>query len=139
MTWTWWAYIHSKYITGSGRKQCSITKVVFKNFAIFTLEFFKKKRLQFSYECCRIFKITRSEEHLRTAASIRCYFDTMNLQWSGFCTTHSFNILVSEGKIKVISKSWISKKEKKILIDEIFYYKIPWFYQDWKSENPCFF
>ena len=139
MIWTWWAYSHSRYITGSGRKQCSITKVVFKNFAIFTLEYFLKKRLQFSYEYCRMFKITRSEEHLRTAASIRCYFDTMNLQRSGFCTTHSFNILVSEGKIKVISKIVNLKKRKKILIHELFYYKIPWFYQDCKSENPCFF
>ena len=34
------------------------------------------------------------------AASIRCYFDTINLEQSGFRTTFSFKILVSERKYK---------------------------------------
>ena len=42
--------------------------------------------------------ITFFEEHLRTAASVLCYFDTINLKQSGFCTTYSFKILVSERK-----------------------------------------
>ena len=50
--------------------------------------------------CCRIFKIICFEENLRTAASIRCYFDTIILKQSAFCTTYLFQILVSEQKHK---------------------------------------
>ena len=45
-------------------------------------------------------KITCFEEHLQTAASIRSYFDTINLKQSGFCTTSSLKILISERKYK---------------------------------------
>ena len=40
--------------------------------------------------------ITCFEEHPRTAASIICYFDTINLKESGFWTTYSFKIFVSD-------------------------------------------
>ena len=44
--------------------------------------------------------MTCFEEHLRTAASMRCYFDMINLKQSGFCTTYSLKTLVSERKYK---------------------------------------
>ena len=54
-----------------------------------------------SCEYCKIFKISWFEEHLRTAAFIRCYFYTINLKQSRFCTTYSFKkILVLERKYK---------------------------------------
>ena len=98
----------------------------------------------FSCEYCRIFKINCFEEHLPTAASIRCYFDTINLMQSGFCTTYPFKIHVSERKCKNNLKNCESQKEYfTILIDiynvyVMFYYEIPWFYQDFKNENLCF-
>ena len=54
---------------------------------------FIQKRLQ--HKC---FFMNIAEEHLRTAASIRCYFKTINLKQSGFCTTYYFKIPVSEQK-----------------------------------------
>ena len=54
----------------------------------------------FSCEYCRIFKITCFEDNLETTVSIRYYFDTIGLKQTGFCTTYSFNILVSERKYK---------------------------------------
>ena len=53
----------------------------------------------FSYEYCGIFKTIRFEEHMRAAASIRCYFDKINLKQSGFCITYCYKILVSERNI----------------------------------------
>ena len=50
----------------------------------------------FFYEFCGIRKITLFEEHLQTAASVRCCFSTMSLKQSGFCSNPSFKILVSE-------------------------------------------
>ena len=64
----------------------------------------------FSCEYCGIFKIN-FEEHLWTAASIRCYFDKINLKQSGFCTIYSFKALVSNEKIKIISKIVHLKKK----------------------------
>ena len=101
-----------------------MTKAVLKNFAIFTGEYlcwslfliksFKATWLQvFSCEYCGIFKITCFEEHLQMAASVRCYFDAINLKQSGFCTTYSFKILVSERKCKINLKSRESQKKKK--------------------------
>ena len=108
----------------------------------------------FSNGYCRIFKITcfDFEEHLWPSASIRCYLDTINLKQSGFCTTYSFKILVSElGDIifpcserKCINnlKNLEFLKQKIIIqildVYMMFYYEIPWFYQDFKSENLCF-
>ena len=106
--------IHWGQVKSSHR--CSITKAALKNFAIstgkylcwrlFLIKNFKETLSKgtptqvFSCEYCGIFKITCFEEHLQTAASmIRCYFDTINLKQSGFCTTYSLKILVSEGKI----------------------------------------
>ena len=54
----------------------------------------------FSCEYCGNFEINCFEEHLRTAASIRCFFDRINLKQSGFCTTYTFEILVSKEKYK---------------------------------------
>ena len=44
------------------------------------------------------------EEHLQTAASIRCYFDTTNQKQSGFCTTYSFKILALSEIMKISKK-----------------------------------
>ena len=62
-----------------------------------------------------MFKITSFEEHLQIDGdgSIRCHFDTINLNQSDFCTTYSFKILVSEGKNKNNLKNRESKKKKK--------------------------
>ena len=62
-----------------------------------------------------MFKITSFEEHLQTDGdgSIRCHFDTINLNQSGFGITYSFKILVSEGKNKNNLKNRKSQKKKK--------------------------
>ena len=62
-----------------------------------------------------MFKITSFEEHLQTDGdgSIRCHFDTINLNQSGFGITYSFKILVSEGKNKNNLKNRESQKKKK--------------------------
>ena len=71
----------------------------------------------FSFEYCGIFTITCFEEHLGTAASIRCYFDKVSLRQSGFCATCSFKILVSERKCKNNLKNRKSQKNYfKILV-----------------------
>ena len=64
----------------------------------------------FSCEYYGIFKTICFKEHLRTAASMRCYFDTINLKQSGFCTNYYFKILVSERKYKNILKNCESQK-----------------------------
>ena len=89
---------HSKYTIESGQKQPLITK------AALTIFFCKIHRKYlcwsltqlFSCECKEIFKNICFEEHMRTASSIRCYFDTINLKQSGFCATCSIKVLVSE-------------------------------------------
>ena len=59
---------------------------------------------------------------MRTTASFRCYFDT-----------------ISEN-IKIISKMVNPKRNIHINFTVLmFYYKILWFYQDFKSKNLCFF
>ena len=65
-----------------------------------------------------MFKITSFEEHLQTDGdgSIRCHFDTINLNQSDFGITYSFKILVSEGKNKNNLKNRESQKKKKITI-----------------------
>ena len=96
----------------------------------------------FSRENWRIFKITCFEKHLRTAASIRCYLDAINLKQSGFCTTCSFKVLVLEQKYKNNLKNRASQKNifynSHICVYVMSYYEIPWFYQDFKSENLFF-
>ena len=108
------------------------TKIVLKNFAIFTgkhlcwsvflIKNFKANLLKRNSNTIaflwilRNFTITCFKEQLWTAASIRCYFDTTNLNQSGFCTTYSFKILVSE-----------------YIYNSHVYYKIPWFYQHFKE------
>ena len=117
---TWWEsnklINHSKYIVGLGVKRV------------------------ISCEYCGIFKITCFEEHLRPATSIRCYFDTINLKQSGFCTTYYFKIFVLERKKKKkTQKSWISKKILQLSCNVyvMFYNEFSWFYQHFKSENLC--
>ena len=95
-----------------------------------------------------MFKITSFEEHLQTDGdgSIRCHFDTINLNQSDFGITYSFKILVSEGKNKNNLKNRESQKKKKkkkklqfsCNIYVIFYSEIWWFYQDFKNENLSF-
>ena len=91
-----------------------------------------------------MFKITSFEEHLQIDGdgSIRCHFDTINLNQSDFGITYSFKILVSEGKNKNNLKNRESQKKKKIqflcTIYVIFYSEIWWFYQDFKNENLSF-
>ena len=84
---------------------------------------------------------------LRTPASIRCYFNTINLKQSGFYTTYFLKFLFHNENIKIISKIVNRKNKTKKIYNSfltynvyvMFYYKIPWFYQDFKSENLCFF
>ena len=97
----------------------------------------------FSCEYCRIFKITCFEEHLQTAASIRCYFDTINLKQSAFCTSYHFKILVSERKYE--NNLINCESQKNTIYNSHIYnvyvkfcYEISWFYQDFNSENLCF-
>ena len=95
----------------------------------------------FSCKYCGNFKINCFEEHLPTAVSIRCYFDTINLKQFGFYTTNSFEILVSERKFKNHFKNRESKTNIRQFsytaynADVMFYHEIPWFYQYFKSEN----
>ena len=56
----------------------------------------------FSCEYCRILKITCFEKHLRTAASVRCYFDKIILKQSGFWFFKKF--LFQNENIEIISK-----------------------------------
>ena len=44
--------------------------------------------------------ITYFEKHLRTADSIRCYFDTINVTQSNLSPSCSFKILASERRYK---------------------------------------
>ena len=49
------------------------------------------------------FKTTCFEEHLQTAASISCYFDTINLKQSGFCTNYFLKFLFQNENIKIVN------------------------------------
>ena len=93
------SHVNVLYIIGSGRKQppvfynrscfvllfSSIFAVknlcwflfLIKNFKAILLKRKKTPTQVFSCEYCGIFKIICFEERLRTAASIRCYFDTI--------------------------------------------------------------
>ena len=62
------------------------------------------------------FKTTCFEEHLQTAASISCYFDTINLKQSGFCTTYFLKFFFQNENIKIIPKIVNLKKEILIYI-----------------------
>ena len=57
-------------------------------------------------------RITCFKEYLQKSVSIWCYFDTINLKQPGFCTTHYFNVLVSERKYKNNLKNRELKKKK---------------------------
>ena len=89
---TWWErhepINHSEYIIGFR------SKVFYKSCSWRCWNIHKKILVVQSL------KITCFGEHLQTAASIRSYFDTINLEQSGFCTTSSLKILISERKYK---------------------------------------
>ena len=124
-----------KYLLGSDRKLppvfynkicswkfCNIHKKMSVSFKEGTLKqlCWKETPTQvFSCEYCGIFKITYFEEHLRRAAFIRCYFDTINQKKSGFCTANSFRILVSEQKYK--KKIWKIVNLKKFFYNSHIY------------------
>ena len=139
---TWWErdelINNSKYIIGSARKQ---SPVFFNKscFTIFTGKYLLKSL--FKHSCClvNIAEVLRSPvlKNIckRLLASIRCYFDTINSKQSGFCKTYSFKILVSERKYKNNLKN---RESQKNILQCMFHYKIPWFYQDLKSANLCF-
>ena len=109
--------------------QCFIIKAVLKNFAIFTgkclcwglflIENFKATLLKRDsnagvyFEYCQIFKISCFEEHLLTAASIRCYLDLINLKLSGFAKPILLKFLFQNKNIKIITKTVNLKKKKK--------------------------
>ena len=98
------SHVNVLYIIGSGRKQppvfynrscfvllfSSIFAVKYLCWFLFLIKNFKAILLKrkktptqvFSCEYCGIFKIICFEERLRTAASIICYFDTINLKQS---------------------------------------------------------
>ena len=59
------------------------------------------------------------EEHLRTAASISFYFETINVKQSSFCTTYYFKILFQNKNMKL---SKIVNPPKKILAIFIYMY-----------------
>ena len=79
-------------------------------------------------------------------ASIRCYFDTINLKQSDFCPTYLFKTPVFEGEYNNILKNrefqnnnnnnnnnnFYSSQIHNAYI--MFYYKIQWFYQDFKNQ-----
>ena len=58
----------------------------------------------FSCEYCGIFKITCFEEHLRTATSIKCYFDAINPEQFYFAQAPLLKFLFQNENIKIISK-----------------------------------
>ena len=137
-----------------------ITKAVLKNFAIFAGKYlcwslfliknFRETFLKrdsntsvFFCEYCWIFKITCFEEHLRKAAFTSCYFDAISLKQSGFCITYYFKRLLSEREYKNNLKNLESQKNifynsHIFNVYVIFYNKIPWFYQKFRSANQCF-
>ena len=62
-------------------------------------------------EYCGIFKCF--EEHLETAASIRCYFEIINQNHSDFCATHFYKVLATEQKYEINLKDCKSKSKKR--------------------------
>ena len=90
-----------------------------------------------SCEYCGISKVICFEEHLRMAASIRCYFDMINLKQSGFCTAYFWKFLQNKN-IKTISKTMNlkkKKKKKKKICDSHMhvYVYVMFYYEKWKS------
>ena len=70
------------------------------------------------------------------AASVMLFWH--NPKQSGFCTTYSFKIPISERKYKNNLKNRDSQKNvfynsHKYNVNVMFYYEVPWFYQDFKS------
>ena len=97
----------------------------------------------FSFEYCQIFNITCFEEHLQKAASIKCYFGTINLKQCGFCTTYYIKILVSERKYKNNLKNREPQKKKFFSYIDIYIYNaLQWnlvvFPRFWKWKSVFF-
>ena len=140
-----------------------ITIAILKNFTIFSAKYlcwslfliknfnptlFKRDSSigSFLWMFQNFWLVTCLEKHLRTAASVRCYFDTINLNQYAFCTTHSFKILISERKYKNSLKNGEYQNIDNnynnnnninchIYVHVMFYYVMLWFYQNFKSEN----
>ena len=55
--------------------------------------------------------ITCFEEHMRMAASIKCYFGKINLKQFECCTTSSFKILATKRKYENNLKTCESQKD----------------------------
>ena len=90
---------------------------------------------------CGIFLINCLEEHLRPAASIRSYFDTINLKQTGFFTTYYpiiLKFLFGSKNIKINSEivNLKTKKQKKNNVDV--YVCVCYVCMLCKSENLCF-
>ena len=94
--------------------------------SLFLIKNFKAALLKRD-EFCGIFKITCFEQHLRTAAFIRRYFDTINLKQSGLYTTFSFKILASERKCKNNLENCDTCNCHTYNVYAKLYYEIPWF------------
>ena len=97
----------------------------------------------FSFEYCQIFNITCFEEHLQKAASIKCYFGTINLKQCGFCTTYYIKILVSERKYKNNLKNREPQKKNFFSYIDIYIYNaLQWnlvvFPRFWKWKSVFF-
>ena len=99
--------------------------------------------LVFSSEYFEFFKNTYFQKYLRTATSVRSPIlknICEHLLLSNVIltrTTYSFKILVSNRKYENNLKNRESQKNIYFTI-LMFYYQIPWFYQDFKSQNLCF-
>ena len=65
-----------------------------------------KRDSNISCEYYGLFKIFCFEEYLRIAASIRYYFDTINLKQSGFRTTSLLNSVVGVSSVGVWVRGW---------------------------------
>ena len=101
----------------------------------------------FSGEKCGIFKITYFEEHLRTATSIMLLWDDQSKKNLAFAKPIPLlKFLFQSKNLKILKNRESQKKTKNkktlqfsyTVIMFMFYYKIPWFSQDFNSENMCF-
>ena len=101
----------------------------------------------FSYEYCGIFKITIFEDPSANGCFYQMLFQ--HDQFKAIWLLHNLHLkfLFHNENIKIISKIVNRKNKTKKIYNSLltynvyvmFYYKIPWFYQDFKSENLCFF
>ena len=67
-----------------------------------------------------MFKITCFEKHLRTAACIRCYFDTISLKQSGFAQPPILLKFLFQKENNLKNRESQKKKEKKKILTHMF-------------------